>query len=166
MVGLVYEMVGGRMIQLEIYYGRNYFIRLSDYPLLFRMANRTFATAIYNRSMILETEIDGLLYSLDTDEQEAMVKKCMDRERQGEVIIPASFFHQGIVYRVTSIGESAFRGCTSLTAINIPEGVTSIGMGVFFGCKGLTAITLPESVTSIGDSAFFSCSSLTEITIP
>ena len=43
MVGLMYEMVGGRMIQQKIYYGRNYFIRLSDYSLLFRLANRTFA---------------------------------------------------------------------------------------------------------------------------
>jgi hypothetical protein len=48
MVGVVYEMVGGRMIQQEINYGRNYFIRLSDYSLLFRMANRTFAYG-YNK---------------------------------------------------------------------------------------------------------------------
>ena len=145
MVGLVREMVGGRMIQQKIYSGDNYFIRLSDYPLLFRLANIIFAYG-YNiyRCMILETEIDGLLYSLDTDEQEAMVKKCMDRERQGEVIIPASFFHQGIVYRVTSIGKSAFRGCTSLTAITIPEGVTSVGSNAFSGCSNLTAIVVAE----------------------
>lgn len=100
----MYEMVGGRMIRQEINYGRNYFIRLSDYSLLFRLANRTFAYS-YNiyRSMILETEIDGLLYSLDTDEQVATVEKCVDKERTGEVVIPESFFHEGIVYRVTEI---------------------------------------------------------------
>jgi hypothetical protein len=48
MVGLVYEMVAERMIQQEINYGRNYFIRLSDYSLLFRLANRTFAYG-YNK---------------------------------------------------------------------------------------------------------------------
>ena len=145
MVGLMYEMVGGRMIQQKIYYGRNYFIRLSDYSLLFRMANRIFAYG-YNkyRSMILETEIDGLLYSLDSDEQEAMVKECIDKKREGEVVIPDSFFHQGIVYRVTGIGARAFWNCRSLTSITIPKGVTSIGNSAFGSCTNLTAIVVTE----------------------
>ena len=67
---------------------------------------------------------------------------------------------------VTSIGDYAFRGCSSLTAINIPESVTSIGKSAFSDCENLTAITLPESVTSIGRFAFSDCSSLTTITIP
>ena len=76
--------------------------------------------------MILETEIDGLLYSLNTDEQEAMVKECVNKKRTGEVVIPESFFHQGIVYRVTGIGEKAFLLCYKLTSIIIPESVTTI----------------------------------------
>ena len=67
---------------------------------------------------------------------------------------------------VTSIGGCAFYECSSLTAINIPESVTSIGSGAFYGCNNLTSITLPESVTSIGSSAFYGCSSLTAITLP
>ena len=67
---------------------------------------------------------------------------------------------------VTSIGESAFSGCSSLTSITIPEGVTGIGWYAFSGCSSLTSITIPEGVTSIGGSAFYNCSSLTSITIP
>jgi hypothetical protein len=67
---------------------------------------------------------------------------------------------------VTSIGDYAFEGCSSLTSIAIPEGVTSIGNYAFFNCSSLTSIDIPESVTSIGDSAFFHCSSLTSIDIP
>lgn len=67
---------------------------------------------------------------------------------------------------VTSIGNSAFFGCSSLTNIMIPNSVASIGEGVFMDCSSLTSITIPNSITSIGDDTFFYCSSLTSIIIP
>ena len=54
----------------------------------------------------------------------------------------------------TSIGQSAFYVCTSLTSITIPDSVTSIGNNAFDTCTGLTSITIPSSVTSIGSGAF------------
>jgi len=67
---------------------------------------------------------------------------------------------------VTSIGDSAFGGCTGLTSITIPDSVTSIGDYAFSGCTGLTSVTIPDSVTSIGDLAFLNCTGLRSITIP
>ncbi len=68
--------------------------------------------------------------------------------------------------RVTNIGASAFSRCSGLTSVTIPNSVTNIGDGAFSSCSGLTSVTIPASVTSIGDSAFFGCSGLTSVTIP
>ena len=65
---------------------------------------------------------------------------------------------------VTSIGNSAFSACRSLESINIPESVTSIGNSAFSACSGLTSINIPSSVTSIGESTFYNCTSLTAVT--
>ena len=67
---------------------------------------------------------------------------------------------------VTSIGDSAFGNCDSLSEIVIPSSVTSIGDGAFFCCRSLSEIGIPSSVTSIGDHAFYDCRSLSEIVIP
>ena len=67
---------------------------------------------------------------------------------------------------VTSIGDRAFYGCSSLSEIVIPSCVTSIGNGAFYGCHSLSEIVIPSCVTSIGDSAFSYCRSLSEIVIP
>ena len=67
---------------------------------------------------------------------------------------------------VTSIGESAFSGCSGMTELTLPNSITSIGNGVFDGCSGLTKLTLPNSVTSIGNYAFRGCTGMTELTLP
>ena len=68
----------------------------------------------------------------------------------GAVTIPSTLGGKS----VTSIGSSAFSGCSGLTSVTIPNGVTSIGSYAFCDCSGLTSVTIPDSVTSIGYKAF------------
>ena len=66
---------------------------------------------------------------------------------------------------VTSIGNSAFYGCSGLTSIEFPNSLTSIGQEAFSYCYGLTSIEIPSSVTSIGSYAFFRCNGIEQIIV-
>ena len=59
------------------------------------------------------------------------------------------------------IGSYAFYNCTSLTSITIPNSVATIGGNAFSGCSSLISIIIPDSVISIGSYAFRYCSNLT-----
>ena len=75
----------------------------------------------------------------------------------GEVTIPTT---------VTSIGESAFYNCGSLTSVSIVASVKNIGSSAFNNCNGLKTVTLAEGVENIADYAFSNCYVLENITIP
>ena len=67
---------------------------------------------------------------------------------------------------VTSIGNYAFSGCTSLMNIQLPDNITSIGIYAFANCSLLQSITIPNGITSLSGFIFEDCSSLTDFTIP
>ncbi|MBQ4392402.1 MAG: leucine-rich repeat protein [Prevotella sp.] len=65
----------------------------------------------------------------------------------------------------STIGESAFNGCTQLEELLLPAGLTSIGRYAFYNCTSLPAISLPATTTIAGDGygMFENCSSLQSI---
>ena len=50
-----------------------------------------------------------------------------------------------------------------LTDVIIPEGVTSIGDYAFYGCSSLTSVIIPGRVTSIASYAFYGCTALKKV---
>ena len=78
--------------------------------------------------------------------------------------IPESVTYNGTTYSVTSIGNSAFSNCSSLTSVTIPHSVTSIGGSAFASCYSLTSVTLGKNLTSIEKGAFSSCYKIQEVT--
>ena len=110
-------------------------------------------------------EIDGIYYNLISKGKLAEVTS-KPSYYSGSISIPEKVTYVGSEYSVTSIGDGAFSGCSSLTSVTIPISVTKIGDSAFLVCSDLTSITIPNSVTSIGNYAFHKCSGLTSVTIP
>ncbi|MCK9316473.1 MAG: leucine-rich repeat domain-containing protein [Verrucomicrobia bacterium] len=98
------------------------------------------------------SSLDGVLFNKDR----TTLIQCPG-SKSGTYTIPDN---------VTSIGEAAFWGCSSLTDIIIPDSVVFIESGAFYGCRSLTSLIIPDNVTEIESGAFFFCSSLTNIIIP
>ena len=109
---------------------------------------------------------DNVRYSLDTETGLLTISGTGDMYSYRQFFQNTNIKSVIIESGVTSIGDSAFDGCTSLTDVTIPNSVTSIGYSAFRDCRSLTSVTIPDSLTSIGEEAFSSCTSLTSVTIP
>ena len=59
-----------------------------------------------------------------------------------------------------------FKFHDDILTVSLPDGLTSIGDYAFRQCSSLTSVTIPNSVTYIGDTAFLGCSGISSITIP
>ena len=89
-----------------------------------------------------DAKIDGIYYNFNKDAKTATVTYYSDgnyfKENKnaysGTVNIPRKVKYSGVTYDVTSIGNYAFRDCSGLTSVTIPNSVTSIGGYAFSGC--------------------------------
>ncbi len=67
---------------------------------------------------------------------------------------------------VTSIGKSAFEGCTGMTSLTMPNSVTNVKLRAFKDCSNLANVTFSTGLTIIGERAFANCSSITALSLP
>jgi hypothetical protein len=110
--------------------------------------------------------IDGIYYNLNGDEAEVTYRDDNYNSYSGTVIIPESITYRGKNFSVTKIGDNAFRSCSDLASVIIPNSVNSIGSYAFAYSKNLASIIIPDGVPNIAEYTFSNCSGLTSVTIP
>lgn len=108
--------------------------------------------------------IDGIYYDLRFSTKTASV--IHSDYYSGNITIPASVNDEGFTYSVISIGDDAFKGCSSLRRVTLPASITKIQDNAFEDCPDMTFITLPDNLSTIGNNAFKGCTGLTGIIIP
>ena len=64
------------------------------------------------------------------------------------------------------IPEEAFKNCTNLKSIILPQKTLALGYESFYMCTNLSDITLPEQITTFSGSVFWGCEKLNKIDIP
>jgi len=73
-----------------------------------------------------EFEEGGIKYSVNNDKTSVSVV-ANNPVYSGDISIPNSVNHAGVIFKVTSIGNYAFRSCSGLTSIELPDSVSTIG---------------------------------------
>ena len=113
-------------------------------------------------------QIGDLYYNLDSSTLTAEVtylsygSSSNKSYVSGTLKIPSTIKCNGVTYKVTTIGSSAFRKCTGLTSVTIPNSVTKIGRDAFYGCNNLKTIySYAATPPTMSSNAFSSYKSAT-----
>ena len=115
-----------------------------------------------------EFEVDGVYYNV-THYPSRTVGVTFGNtynSYSGNIKIPSTVTYNNQVYTVTSISNQAFKDCSNLTSVTIPEGITEIGDYAFQNCTALNEINVPNGVITIKQLAFDGCSNLKTVTLP
>ena len=112
-------------------------------------------------------EMNGIYYNINynNDPQSASVTFGTN-PYSGAIIIPGTVSFNGRTLIIESIGNEAFKDCTNLNSIMLPNSITSIGSNAFENCINIKSINIPYNVTSIGSYAFHNCDNLISIELP
>ena len=129
--------------------------------LAFGVSDTTLSTALekINIPSTVKTIGDGAFYGADR-----LTTVTFDKNAQGS-------------WALETVGDWAFRECTALKSIALPDSITSLGVtsqpsmehdpdasgSVFYGCTSLESVTLPNNLTDLQSYTFGNCPALKSI---
>ena len=93
---------------------------------------------------------DNVVYKIDGDH----VTVTQADDASGDLIIEGTVTINGEFYDVTIIAEDAFKDCTEITSVDIPNSITIIEEKAFEGCTGLHTIKIGSGILEIARKAF------------
>ncbi len=93
------------------------------------------------------------------------VKNKAQKKKLKKINVAAAVEIGGKSFKVTAIGDAAFKGFTKATKIVVGKNVTTIGSSAFLGCTRAKSIVVGENVTTIGSSAFSGCTKVVSATV-
>lgn len=141
----------------------------TSYGGFFGWVSKAYLIGVNESSSVIEVDSSGrdsqgIYYTFDNAAMTATVGSTAaanntsgyDGRYAGEIILAESLLHNGNVYTVTSISDSAFSGCKKIDKIYIPACITSIGDNAFKD-SSLTEIYYTKGSTAEGwakNSAF------------
>ena len=101
----------------------------------------------------------GVQFALSEDGKYYFLRSVRE-VTQPDIVIPSTY--EGLP--VVSISNYAFRNCSTLKSIVIPDSVQQIGIESFANCTALESVTM-EGIISIGIDAFDGCTSLKNVSV-
>ena len=149
---------------------------LANGALVFNSCDSLTAVNVEESANASYTSLDGVLMTADLKE---VVLYPMARE--GSFTVPASVtkIHNGAFLEASKltelvfeggsdpmyIGAEAFKRCTGLVNLVLPDNVVSLGADVFYGCTALESLTLSKNLTNFVPKMIDDCTALTEFKV-
>jgi len=100
-------------------------------------------------AVILPTQLSAFTYQdinyavLDEAAKTAQVES--HNTATGDLVLPETVYDESETpYKLVSIADSAFYGCSEISTVEIPKSITRIGTGAFYDCNGLKAVKISD----------------------
>lgn len=106
--------------------------------------------------------VGSFTYEVSADGHYEITGYFVNTSVEHELVIPSEI--EDVL--VTGIAADAFKSCTSITSVTIPDSVKYIGDFAFYDCDKLASVTIADTVESIGTGAFYGCDLITSIKLP
>ena len=107
-------------------------------------------------------DIGSFTYEVSADGHYEITGYSVNTKTEHKLEIPAEIDD----IAVTGIAAEAFKSCTSITAVTVPDSVKYIGDFAFYDCDNLKTVTIADSVETIGVGAFRGCDVLNDVKLP